>query len=83
MRRRSSASVLSLFVSQAIVLLAFATAASAQTFTVLHNFGSKAGDPYQPGHAGAIAQGRDGNMYSATPGGGSSTRGAKIGRAHV
>ena len=28
-----------------IVLLAASTAASAQTYTVLHNFGDKAGDP--------------------------------------
>src|ERR1700719_4648569 len=76
MRQRSSVPVLSLVVSQAILILAFANAASAQTFTVLHNFGNVAGDPYQPGYAGAIAQGRDGNMYSAAPGGGSSTRGA-------
>ncbi len=74
MRQRSS--VLVPFVSRAIVILALATAASAQTFTVLHNFGNVAGDPYQPVYAGAIAQGRDGNLYSAAPGGGSSSRGA-------
>src|SRR5882724_5364316 len=70
MRQRSSVSALFPFVSQAIMILAFATAASAQTFTVLHSFGSTAGEPYQPGYPGAVAQGRDGNLYSTTTGGG-------------
>ena len=70
MRRRSSVFVLFLFVLQAIVLLVFATAASAQTFTVLYNFGSTPGDPQEPSYPGAIAQGRDGNMYSTTTSGG-------------
>ena len=70
MRRRSFVFVLSLFASQAIVLLVFAAAASAQTFTVLYDFGSTAGDPQEPGYPGAIAQGRDGNMYTTTTSGG-------------
>ena len=76
MRRRSFVFLLSSFVSRAIVLLALATAVLRPNVHVLHNFGKVAEDPYQPGYAGAIAQGRDGNMYSAAPGGGASTRGA-------
>jgi uncharacterized repeat protein (TIGR03803 family) len=40
-----------------------ATAAPAQTFTVLSNFDTGPNDP----HGNATAQGRDGNMYSTTP----------------
>ena len=36
------------------------TIAQAQTFSVLYNFGSKSGDPYNPQNAGIVAQGRDG-----------------------
>jgi uncharacterized repeat protein (TIGR03803 family) len=47
-----------------IALLAASTAVSAQTFTVLHNFGSKAGDPTGPVSPGTIAQGRGGAMLT-------------------
>ncbi len=61
------------------MLLAFATlvlfaagetAAHAQTFSVLYNFGSQAGDPLQQFYSGIISQGRDGKLYSGTSAGG-------------
>jgi uncharacterized repeat protein (TIGR03803 family) len=42
----------------------------AQTVTVLYNFGSKTADPQKPLYSGIIAQGRDGNLYSTAPQGG-------------
>ncbi|MGC2477463.1 MAG: choice-of-anchor tandem repeat GloVer-containing protein [Candidatus Sulfotelmatobacter sp.] len=60
------------------VMLAFlglAVGASAQ-FSVLYNFGSNSGDPVGPSSSGIIAQGRDGNLYSATCNGGVHDKGA-------
>ena len=51
------------------VVVANATA-HAQGFSVLYNFGSNSGDPFKPAYSGIIAQGRDGNLYSTAPGGG-------------
>jgi uncharacterized repeat protein (TIGR03803 family) len=42
-----------------------ATTASAQTFSVLYNFGSGWADPRNP-YMGPITQGRDGNLYGTT-----------------
>ena len=78
MHRRSSVFALSFLVSQAIVILALAIAASAQTFTVLYNFGSKASDPYNPTYSGVIAQGRDGNLYTTLTNGGANGYGAVV-----
>jgi uncharacterized repeat protein (TIGR03803 family) len=50
------------------------TAAFGQTFSVLYNFGSHAGDPLSPEFSGIIAEGRDDNLYSTTPLGGSSSK---------
>ncbi len=61
-----------------LVTLAFVALvglADAQTYTVLYNFGSHPGDPATP-QLSTITQGRDGNLYSTTPGGGSSNYGA-------
>jgi uncharacterized repeat protein (TIGR03803 family) len=56
-----------------ILLLAASTAASAQTYTVIHNFGSRAGDPSRPSAwPGTIAQSRGGAMF--TTGGGDAFR---------
>ena len=41
----------------------------AQTFSVIYNFGSGS-DPDNPQRPGAVAQGRDGNLYSTAPLGG-------------
>src|SRR5579864_865699 len=59
---------LSTFVT--LVLAIAAGVVQAQTFSVLYNFGSNSGDPYKPAYSGIIAQGRDGNLYSTAPGGG-------------
>ena len=40
--------------------------AAAQTYTDLYDFGAHSNDPNDPQYTGAIAQGRDGNMYSTT-----------------
>src|SRR5713226_3863553 len=45
-------------------------------FNVLYDFGSKSGDPTQPFYSGIVAQGRDGNLYSTAPQGGSMGHGA-------
>lgn len=62
----------------ALLVLTFAAAASiqAQTYSVLYNFGSKSGDPFDPFYSGIIAQGRDGNLYSTTGLGGANDQGA-------
>ena len=61
----------------AVVLLTFATPSSnAQTFSVLYNFGSAAGDPYNPSYSGIVTQGTDGNLYSTAPHGGAHACGA-------
>ena len=48
-----------------IVLLAASTAVSAQTYTVIHNFGNVSGDP-GPNFFGRIAQSRGGAMLTTT-----------------
>ncbi len=52
----------------ALALFAATTVAQAQSFSVLYNFGTNAGDPTNPQY-GAIAQGRDANLYSTALGG--------------
>jgi uncharacterized repeat protein (TIGR03803 family) len=49
-----------------IVLLAASTALSAQTYTVLHNFGSQAGDPWNSERPLTIAQSRGGAMLTTS-----------------
>ncbi|HWY56734.1 MAG TPA: choice-of-anchor tandem repeat GloVer-containing protein [Terriglobales bacterium] len=53
-----------------LLVLIAAAGLQAQTFSVLYNFGSNSGDPYKPAYSGIIAQGRDGNLYSTAPAGG-------------
>src|SRR5258708_37004266 len=57
-----------------IALVLAATAVHGQV-TVLYNFGSKSGDPLQPANSGIVAQGRDGNLYSTSVGGGTASGG--------
>jgi uncharacterized repeat protein (TIGR03803 family) len=45
--------------------------AQAQGFSVIYTFGDHSGDPLNPQSVGVIAQGRDGNLYTTTPHGGS------------
>jgi uncharacterized repeat protein (TIGR03803 family) len=59
----------------AFFLMATAVGAHAQAVSVLYNFGSKAADPLQPSYSGSIAQGRDGDLYTTSPVGGTSGHG--------
>lgn len=61
----------------AFALLALITThARTQSLSVLYNFGTHPGDPVNPESPGAIAQGRDGNLYSTAPSGGANGGGA-------
>jgi len=51
------------------LVLVIAATGRAQTYSVVYNFGSNSGDPTQPYFSGIIAQGRDGDLYSAANGG--------------
>ncbi|MBV9300785.1 MAG: hypothetical protein JOY62_09525 [Acidobacteriaceae bacterium] len=62
--------LLSSGVALAALVLATASIAHAQTYSVLYNFGAHTGDPNVPVYTGLLAQGRDGNLYSTTPYGG-------------
>jgi uncharacterized repeat protein (TIGR03803 family) len=54
-----------------IMVALITPAAHAQaTYKVLYNFGIKSSDPFNPVNSGIIAQGRDGNLYSTAPQGG-------------
>jgi uncharacterized repeat protein (TIGR03803 family) len=59
-----------------VIMLVVADSGQAQTYSVLYNFGSAAGDPGQPAAAGIVAQGQDGNLYSTTVNGGANNGGA-------
>jgi uncharacterized repeat protein (TIGR03803 family) len=52
-----------------LVLIMLGTPASAQTFSVLYNFGTNNGDPTDPAN-GTVTQGQDGNLYGASWNGG-------------
>ena len=57
------------------LVLAAGMVCAAQTTAVLYNFGSVSGDPLQPSNSGIVAQGRDGNLYTTSPSGGTGTGG--------
>src|SRR5712671_4602795 len=59
-----------------IIVVCATMAAQAQVYTPLYNYGSTAGDPINPAPFSAIAQGRDGRLYSTTGGGGTHNWGA-------
>jgi uncharacterized repeat protein (TIGR03803 family) len=61
-------SQLSTFVT--LMLVIAAGVVQAQTFSVLYDFGSNTDDPESPSYSGIVAQGRDGNLYSTAPKGG-------------
>jgi uncharacterized repeat protein (TIGR03803 family) len=55
------------FVSRLAFGLLLSTAIlSAQTYKVLYNFGTHAGDPSNPRYSGTISQGRHGYLYTST-----------------
>jgi uncharacterized repeat protein (TIGR03803 family) len=56
------------FVFSCIALLAACGAVSAQTFTTLHNFGGGAGNPGGLWNDATISQGRDGGLFTTSPG---------------
>jgi len=60
-----------LFAITTLALSLVVTVAYAQTYSDLYNFGDASGDPLSPQYSGIVAQGRDGNLYSTTPAGGS------------
>jgi len=63
-----------------LFIAAAAGVMQAQTYSVVYNFGTNVGDPYTPFYSGIIAQGTDGNLYSATEsGGGAPLYGAAFG----
>jgi uncharacterized repeat protein (TIGR03803 family) len=65
-----------LFATALVILGALAAQpAHAQGFFVMYNFGSTMQDPQGPTSIGAIAQGRDGDLYSTTPYGGAFNNG--------
>src|SRR5260221_12532379 len=71
-----------------VMLLAAATSICAQTYTVLHHFGSLAGDPSGPVFRGTIAQSRGGAMLTTatdqlTDGGGKAFRISTTGSIQV
>ncbi len=66
------------FVVATLMLSLAMAAAHAQTYTDLYDLGSKAGDPLSPQYSGIVAQGRDGNLYSTTPAGGSGGLGTVV-----
>jgi len=67
-----SFSPLTLAIAALVVAVTFTTTAVAQTYSAIYEFGNKTGDPANPQYSGIIAQGRDGDLYSTTPDGGSS-----------
>jgi uncharacterized repeat protein (TIGR03803 family) len=64
-----------LFAAATLVLTLVAATARAQTYTDLYDFGKTSGDPLNPQYSGIVAQGRDGNLYSTSPAGGSGNLG--------
>jgi len=57
-------------------MFACGSLAHAQTYTSLYSYGTHTGDPKNPQPIGLMSQGRDGNLYTTAPAGGSSNGGA-------
>ena len=62
----------------AAVLFTIAIAVHAQTYSVVYNFGDVFLDAAFPQYSGIIAQGRDGNLYTTTPYGGTNDYGTVV-----
>ena len=75
MRRDAVAYAISTLLT--LIFAAAPTSAFGQ-FSVLYDFGSTTGDGRNPTFSGTIAQGRDGNLYTTTPSGGSTGNGAVL-----
>ena len=65
-----------LVVAAILLCTASATILHAQKYTDLYNLGSTLGEPANPAWMGLLAQGRDGNLYSTSQGGGMNTYGS-------
>ena len=65
-------------VSLLLATLPATTAARAQTFSLLYNFGQNPNDPINPSYSGILAQGRDGDLYGTVAFGGAFQAGAMI-----
>jgi uncharacterized repeat protein (TIGR03803 family) len=67
--RFSKSDPLQVFAAIAVLAFSVCLAGSlhAQTFTVMYNMGTAAGDPARPSNPGLIAQGRNGDLYTVTP----------------
>jgi len=61
---------LRLFTIVIALVSASATTLRAQTYTDLYDLGTASGDPTDPAWMGLFAQGRDGNLYTTSQGGG-------------
>lgn len=68
--------IVTLAVATLVLTATFSTPLRAQTYSDLYNFGTNANDPINPQVSGVIGQGRDGELYSTTPFGGSNGQGA-------
>ena len=71
-RKRRTAPLL---LAAILLFAASATTLHAQEYTDLYNLGSNSGDPENPAWIGLFAQGRDGNLYTTSQGGGTFTDG--------
>lgn len=61
-----------------LLLCGIAVPVRAQTLTVLYNFGSNPGEPTFPINVGAIAEGKDGSMFTTSQQGGALGRGTVL-----
>ena len=68
--------MMTLSVAMLVLAVTFSSPLHAQTYSDLYNFGTNVNDPTNPQVSGVIAQGRDGELYSTTPFGGSNGQGA-------
>jgi uncharacterized repeat protein (TIGR03803 family) len=62
----------------ALLIFSLATALHAQIYSVVYNFGDVDLDAAGPQYSGIIAQGRDGNLYTTTPFGGTNGYGTVV-----
>jgi len=74
-KRKTAALVLAAI----LLFTASATNLHPQTYTDLYNLGSSLGDPANPAWIGLFTQGRDGNLYSTSQGGGTLVKGVAYG----
>jgi len=66
----------SAFALLVLIAVSLAMPTYAQTFSVVYNLGSRSTDPANPTYSGIVVQGRDGNLYSTSSGGGAHEGGA-------